>query len=124
MGDEGEQNRARRDKEYLIDVTVPNAIRAADFLDGGKDNFVVDREAVRAITASAPVIERIPAETRAFRRRAITYLVTEDSVPSCCCAQPVPPGRGPVHRPAQARRVGRLGREHLPSPESGFDLLL
>jgi len=80
MGDEGEQNRARRDKEYLIDVTVPNAIRAADFLDGGKDNFVVDREAVRAITASAPVIERIPAEARAFRRRTIMYLVTETGV--------------------------------------------
>ena len=80
MEDAGGQNDARRDKEPLIDVTVPNAIRAADFLAGGEDNFVADREAVRAITASAPAIERIPAEARAFRRRAIRYLVTEAGI--------------------------------------------
>src|SRR5690348_6960420 len=73
MGDEGDQRGARRDKAHLIDVTVPNAMRAADFLDGGKNNFTADREAVRAITASAPAIERIPAEARAFRHRVIKY---------------------------------------------------
>jgi hypothetical protein len=80
MGDEGDQRGARRDKAHLIDVTVPNAMRAADFLDGGKNNFAADREAVRAITASAPAIERIPAEARAFRHRVIRYLVTEAGI--------------------------------------------
>lgn len=80
MGDEVDRNEARRAKEPLIDATVPNAIRAADFLVGGKDNFAADREAVRAITASAPAIERIPAEARAFRHRVIRYLVREAGV--------------------------------------------
>lgn len=80
MGDGGDQYGARRDKAHLIDVTVPNAARAADFLSGGTDNFAADREAVRAITASAPAIERIPAEARAFRHRVIRYLVTEAGV--------------------------------------------
>src|SRR5215813_11868620 len=38
-------------------------------------------------------------------------------------AQPVPPRRGLVHRPAQARGVRRLDREHLPAREGGLDLL-
>jgi hypothetical protein len=80
MADAGDYNGARRDKEHLIDVTVPNALRAADYLDGGKNNFAADREAVRAIMASAPAIERIPAEARAFRHRVIRYLVAEARV--------------------------------------------
>jgi len=80
MGDEDDRNEARRGQKPLIDVTVPNAIRAADFLGGGTDNFAADREAVRALTASAPAIERIPAEASAFRRRVIRYLVTEAGV--------------------------------------------
>ena len=80
MRDERDWGNGRRDQARLIDVTVPNAIRAADFLHGGKDNFAADREAVRVITASAPAIERIPAEAHAFRDRAIRYLVTEAGV--------------------------------------------
>ena len=80
MNDERHWGKGRLDKASLIDVTVPNAIRAADFLHGGKDNFAADREAVRVITASAPVIERIPAEAHAFRDRAIRYLVAEAGV--------------------------------------------
>ena len=102
MGDAGDWNGARRDKEPLIDVTVPNAIRAADFLDGGKDNFAADREAVRAMTASAPAIERIPAEARAFRHRVIRYLVTEVGVRQFLVIGTgiVPPGT--THEVAQA----------------------
>ena len=102
MGDAGDQNGARRDKEPLIDVTVPNAMRAADFLDGGKNNFAADREAVRAIMASAPAIERIPAEARAFRHRVIKYLVTEARVRQFLVIGTgmVPPGT--THEVAQA----------------------
>jgi hypothetical protein len=39
MSDEGGQYAPRRVKPNLIDVTVPNAARAADFLYGGKDNI-------------------------------------------------------------------------------------
>lgn len=77
MSDECDRNAARRVKPGLIDVTVPNAARAADFLYGGSDNFEADRKAIRAVAASAPAIARIPAEARAFRHRVIRYLVKE-----------------------------------------------
>jgi S-adenosyl methyltransferase len=80
MSDEGDHDAPRRAKPSLIDVTVPNAARAADFLHGGKDNFAADRKAIRAVAASAPAIERIPAEARAFRHRAIRYLVAEAGI--------------------------------------------
>jgi len=48
----------------------------------------------------------------------------QDSVVLGPSAQPVPPRRGLVHRPAQAGGVRRLDREHLPAREGGFDLLL
>jgi S-adenosyl methyltransferase len=75
MSDEAERGATRRVKPNLIDVTVPNAARVADFLRGGRDNFAVDREASRVVTASLPGVERIPGELRAFRARVITYLV-------------------------------------------------
>jgi hypothetical protein len=80
MSDGVERAASRRVKPSLIDVTVPNAARAADFLYGGNVNFAADRRAVRAVTASAPAIERIPAEARAFRHRAIRYLVAEAGI--------------------------------------------
>jgi hypothetical protein len=80
MSDEGDREAARRVKPSLIDVTVPNAARAADYLYGGRDNFAADRKAVSAVAASAPAVERIPAEARAFRHRVIRYLVAEAGV--------------------------------------------
>ena len=80
MSDEGDRGVPRRVRPGLIDVTVPNGARAADFLHGGRDNFAADRKAARAVTASAPAAERIPAEARAFRHRVIRYLVAEAGV--------------------------------------------
>ena len=80
MSDEDDRDAPRRVKPSLIDVTVPNAARVADFLHGGRDNFAADRKAIRAVAASAPAIERIPAEARAFRLRVIRYLVTEAGI--------------------------------------------
>ena len=48
----------------------------------------------------------------------------QDSVVLGRSAQPVPSRRGLVHRPAQARGVRRLDREHSPAREGGLDLLL
>ncbi len=75
MSGEGDRGGPRRAKPALIDATVPNAARAADYLHGGRHNFAADREAARAVAASAPAVERIPAEARAFRHRVIRYLV-------------------------------------------------
>ena len=80
MSDEGDRQAPSRVKPSLIDVTVPNAARAADYLYGGRDNFAADRKAVSAVAASAPAVERIPAEARAFRHRVLRYLVAEAGV--------------------------------------------
>jgi hypothetical protein len=80
MSDEGDRDAPRRAKPSLIDATVPNAARAADFLHGGRDNFAADRKVALAVAASAPTVQRIPAEARAFRHRAIRYLVTEAGI--------------------------------------------
>jgi hypothetical protein len=80
MRNEGDHNGPGRVKPGLIDATVPNAARTADFLRGGRDNFEADRKAARVLTACAPVVERIPAEARAFRHRVIRYLVAEAGI--------------------------------------------
>jgi S-adenosyl methyltransferase len=80
MSDEDDGGAPSRVKANLIDVTVPNAARVADFLHGGRDHFAADRKAIRAVAACAPAIERIPAEARAFRLRVISYLVTEAGI--------------------------------------------
>ncbi len=80
MSDEGDHDVSRRVKPGLIDVTVPNAARAADYLYGGKDNFAADRKAARAVTAAVPAVERVPGEARAFRHRVIRYLVAEAGI--------------------------------------------
>jgi S-adenosyl methyltransferase len=77
---EDDRPAARRAKPDLIDATVPNAARAADFLNGGRGHFAADREAARAVTASVPAVERIPAEARAFRHRTVRYLVAEAGI--------------------------------------------
>jgi hypothetical protein len=64
----------RRIASGLIDVTVPNAARAFDFLYGGQDNFAADRKAATDLVESAPSIASAPASARAFRRRVVRYL--------------------------------------------------
>jgi hypothetical protein len=64
----------------LIDVTVPNAARAADFLNGGQTNFAADRKAAVALVESAPAIGAIPASARAFRRRVIRHLAADAGI--------------------------------------------
>jgi hypothetical protein len=64
----------------LIDVTVPNAARAADSLDGGQTNFAADRRAAAALVESAPSVAAIPASARAFRRRVVRYLAADAGI--------------------------------------------
>ena len=64
----------------MIDVTVPNAARISDFLQGGQANFATDRKAAAALVESAPSIAAIPASARAFRRRVVRYLAAEAGI--------------------------------------------
>jgi hypothetical protein len=69
-----------RNASGLIDVTVPNAARISDFLQGGHANFATDRKAAAALVESAPSIAAIPASARAFRRRVVRYLAAEAGI--------------------------------------------
>ena len=72
---DGYRRARRRPRPGLVDMTVPNAARTADYLIGGTDNFTADRAAARALAATAPTVGQIPAAARAFRGRAGRYLV-------------------------------------------------
>ena len=74
------QNEERRDKALLIDATVPNAGRVANYLDGGRDNFEADRKAAQSLVAVAPLIGLIAPAWHAFFQRVVRYLVREAGV--------------------------------------------
>jgi hypothetical protein len=80
VGDDWRQDATRRAKVALIDITVPNTARVADFLVGGRDNFEADRRAARALVAAAPVVAVAMPVMRAFQRRVVRYLVAEAGI--------------------------------------------
>ena len=80
MADRWLLNSTRRTRAALIDSTVPNWARVGDALMGGRDNFEADRKAVRMLAATAPFVSAIPAAARAFRQRAVRYLVAEAGI--------------------------------------------
>jgi hypothetical protein len=98
LGHDGGQ----RNGSGLIDVTVPNAARAADFLDGGQTNFAADRKAAAALVESAPSIAAIPASARAFRRRVISYLAADAEIRQFLDIGDGLVALGSTHGPAQA----------------------
>jgi hypothetical protein len=91
-----------RDTPELIDVTVPNAARTADFLDGGQTNFTADRKAAAALVESAPSIAAIPAPARAFRRRVVRYLAADAGIRQFLDVGDGLVALGNTHGPAQA----------------------
>jgi hypothetical protein len=80
MADDWGEEEARRAKAALINTTLPNAARVADYLYGGQNNFEADRKAARALAATAPVIATIAPAVRAFQRRALRFLVAEAGI--------------------------------------------
>jgi S-adenosyl methyltransferase len=80
MADDWEEEAARRAKAELIDPTVPNAARVADFLYGGQNNFEADRKAARTLASTAPVIAAIAPAVRAFQQRVLHFLVAEAGI--------------------------------------------
>ncbi|TVZ01028.1 SAM-dependent methyltransferase [Trebonia kvetii] len=80
MADNWLQDSTGRARALLIDTSVPNAARVADYLVGGRDNFEADRRAVRLLTAAAPVIGTSFAAACAFHQRAVRYLVAEAGI--------------------------------------------
>jgi hypothetical protein len=92
----------RRVTPGLIDVTVPNAARVADFLSGGLTNFTADRKAAAAAVESAPSITALPAPARAFRRRVVRYLAADAGIRQFLDVGDGLVGLGDTHGHAQA----------------------
>jgi len=60
-----------------IDTTKPSVARMYDYYLGGKDNYLVDREAVERVAAAVPEIREVALENRAFLRRAVRYMARQ-----------------------------------------------
>jgi S-adenosyl methyltransferase len=60
-----------------IDTSRPHPARLYDYFLGGKDHYVVDREAAEAVLATTPEVRDMARENRAFGQRAVRYLVGE-----------------------------------------------
>src|SRR3954463_12944373 len=57
-----------------IDITRPSVARMYDYYLGGKDNFEIDRVAVRQVEEAMPEIRQLAQENRAFLRRAVRFM--------------------------------------------------
>jgi len=57
-----------------IDTSKPHPARMYDAYLGGKDNYPVDREAVRQILRDFPEVRAIAVANRAFLQRAVRFL--------------------------------------------------
>jgi len=77
MIDDWQFDAVRREKAAWIDTAVPNASRVADFLNGGRDSFDVDRRAASAMLAATPAMAPIVPAVLAFQRRAVRFLARE-----------------------------------------------
>jgi hypothetical protein len=81
MMDDGQFDASRREKAAaLINTAVPNAARVADFLNGGRDSFEVDRRAASSMLGAAPATAAIVPGVLAFHRRAVRFLALEAGV--------------------------------------------
>ncbi len=89
-----------------IDTSVPNVARVWNYLVGGRDNFEADRKAARLLISAAPVMAECGPASRAFLRRAVTYLAAEAGVRQFLDIGTGMPTGGNTHEVAQAAAPG------------------
>ena len=77
MSEEWLKAASRTIRAARVDPSMPNVARVWNYLVGGRDNFEADRQAARQLIAAAPVMEHVAPASRAFLRRAVTYLAEE-----------------------------------------------
>jgi len=85
-----------------VDPSLPNVARVWNYLVGGRDNFEADRQAAKQLVAAAPVMEQVAPASRAFLRRAVTYLAAEAGVRQFLDIGTGMPTAGNTHEVAQA----------------------
>ncbi len=77
------QDRAERPAEELttkLDTSVPHSARVWNYWLGGKDNFAPDRAVGDQVRAVFPEIVEAARYSRAFLRRAVTFLAAEAGI--------------------------------------------
>jgi hypothetical protein len=84
-----------------IDTSRPHPARMYDYYLGGKDNYVVDREAAAAVLHALPEARDIARENRAFLQRVVRYLVGEAGIRQIIDIGTGIPSAGNVHEVAQ-----------------------
>ena len=85
-----------------VDPSLPNVARVWNYLVGGRDNFEADRQAAKQLVAAAPVMEQVAPASRAFLRRAVTYLAAEAGIRQFLDIGTGMPTAGNTHEVAQA----------------------
>jgi hypothetical protein len=85
-----------------IDTAAPNVARVWNYLVGGRDNFEADRRAAKLLISVAPVMAEFGLASRAFLRRAVTYLAAEEGIRQFLDVGPGLPTAGNTHEVAQA----------------------
>jgi hypothetical protein len=83
---------------------VPNVARIYDFLLGGKDNFLADRDAARELQHIVPDASVACRENRAFIRRAVRWLARDAGISQFVDIGSGFPMRGNVHEIARLYR--------------------
>jgi hypothetical protein len=85
-----------------VDPSVPNVARVWNSLTGGRDAFESDRSAARQLVAASPLMTQVGHASRAFLRRAVTYLAAEAGIRQFIDVGTGLPAPGSAHRVAQA----------------------
>jgi hypothetical protein len=83
-----------------IDTSKPHPARMYDAYLGGKDNYPVDREAVRQILRHWPEVCLIARANRAFLQRAVWFLASEAGIRQFIDIGTGIPSAGNVHEVA------------------------
>ena len=84
-----------------VDPSVPNEARVWNSLTGGRDNFEADRSAARQLVTVSPLMAQVGPASRAFLRRAVTYLAAEAGIRQFLDIGTGMPAEGSAHCVAQ-----------------------
>jgi hypothetical protein len=83
-----------------IDTSRPHPARMYDAYLGGRDNYPVDREAVREIVRLYPEVRPVAQANRAFLQRAVRFLAAEAGIRQFLDVGTGIPSAGNVHEVA------------------------
>jgi hypothetical protein len=89
-----------------IDTSRAHPARMYDYYLGGKDNYLVDREAAARVIARAPEVRDIARANRAFLGRVVRFLAAERGISQFLDIGTGKPAGGNVHEVAQEAAPG------------------